>query len=160
MRPLAALLKPAGCPPQTRWLCSSNPLAALLKPSPPIIHRTHPHSITRVLFCSDTCWSVGNIAHIKSFVGAFWSFSLVDETTCKEFVESVRLGISACLTDNLASGYGNGSSISIFHAEQPLKSPLQPVDSGGLVESDDFSSISLGKTFGGSASPHATASTN
>ncbi len=136
-----------GCPPQ-------NPLAALL------IHRSHPHLITRVLICSDTCWSVGNIAHIKSFVGAIWSFSLEDETKCKEFVESVRLGISACLTDNLTSGHGNGSSISIFHAEQPLKSPLQPVDSGGLVECDDFSSISLGKTSGGSASSFATASTN
>ncbi len=109
--------------------------------------------ITPASSCSDTCWAVGNTAHIKCFIGISWSFSLLDETVCREFVDSVRLGISACLSANVQnsqSSIGSGANISLFQAEQPPQLQLQPPETAGLVDTDEFSSLSLGKSFGGS----------
>ncbi len=108
--------------------------------------------------CRDTCWSVGSTAHIKSFIGAFWSFSLSDDAICKDFVEAVRLGISACLTSSIGSGDGNSSSASLFQVEQPAALPMQRADSVGIVEGDDFALTTLGNSAGINSNPVTPAS--
>ena len=114
--------------------------------------------VTRALSCSDTCWAVGNTAHIKCFIGISWSFSLLDEAVCKEFVDSVRLGISACLSTNVQNSSASSANIGLFQAEQPPQSQSQTAEHAGLVDADEFASLSLGKSLGGSPAAAVPAS--
>lgn len=114
--------------------------------------------VTRALSCSDTCWAVGNTAHIKCFIGVSWSFSLLDEAVCKQFVDSVRLGISACLSTNVQNSSASSANIGLFQAEQPPQSQSQPAEHAGLVDADEFASLSLGKSLGGSPAAAVPAS--
>jgi hypothetical protein len=94
---------------------------------------------------SDACWSVGSTACIKSFLGATWSFSLFDEAVSKEFVDSVRLGILACLSRNFGGKEESSSTIALFQAEAPSDMQLPRVDSAGRDDADEFPTISLGQ---------------
>ena len=110
--------------------------------------------LTRVSSRSESCWSAGSTAHIKAFSGATRAFTLFDEAACKDFVDSVRLGISACLARNVVAAGGNsGGGIALFEAEQPPQLPLHRANSSGRIIDDDFASISLGDVASGESSP-------
>ena len=110
--------------------------------------------LTRVSSRSESCWSAGTAAHIKAFSGATRAFTLFDEAACKDFVDSVRLGISACLARNaVAAGGNSGGGIALFEAEQPPQLPLHRANSSGRIIDDDFASISLGSVASGESSP-------
>jgi len=98
--------------------------------------------------CRDTCSSHGSTASIKSFLGATWHFSLYDEAVCKDFVDSVRLGILACLSRNLGSKEESSSS-ALFQAQQTSDVHTPRVDADVRYSADEFATISLGRVAGG-----------
>jgi hypothetical protein len=119
---------------------------------------TASHLVTRLIF-RDTCWTVGNVAHIKTFIGVTWSFSLINDSVCKDFVDAVRLGISACLS-RTASSHDVRCSVANFQAAELPQSPLQRSDSSGASGPDDVD-ISVGMDSGSSGSlpPSPTSAT-
>ena len=123
--------------------------------STPISRPPHSNSCTltsRDLPHSDTCWCIGAAAHIKPFFGPKWTFALADEAVSREFVDAIRLGISACLSSN------HTDDIALFQPDQQTL-PLRRTDSADAE--DDFA-ISLGQVdmvvAGGAATPPSPAS--
>lgn len=98
--------------------------------------------------CSDTCSSYGSTVSIKSFLGATWHFSFFDEAVSRDFVDSVRLGILACLSRNLSSKE-EGSSSALFQAQQTSDVHTQRVDADVRISADEFATVSLGQVAGG-----------
>ena len=96
----------------------------------------------------DTCSSYGSTVSIKSFLGATWHFSLFDEIVSKDFVDSVRLGILACLSRNLGSKE-EGSSSALFQAQQTSDVHTQRVNADVRYSVDEFATVSLGQVAGG-----------
>jgi len=123
----------------------------------PLSHAA-PHSnsctlTSRDLPHSDTCWCIGAAAHIKPFFGPKWTFALADEAVSREFVDAIRLGISACLSSN------HTDDMALFQPDKQQPLPLRRADSADAE--DDFA-ISLGQVdmvaAGGAATPPSPAS--